>query len=187
MITGGSVSFLAAHRHFLSISLPRDHERVPASLVDRWQKFAIANPRTAESVGGAGETAGMSESPLVAAHRLLAQAVDAVSAAAAGAGDDELVSVLAVCEGAARRLDQVVVDAVAALERRGVFIDRGYSSAANALADLVGWERFEARRRVVAAEQVSPRLGLDGRRCRPGSRPPPRCSPPAGRGCGMWR
>jgi 5-methylcytosine-specific restriction protein A len=104
----------------------------------------------------------MSESPLAAAHRLLAQAVDAVSAAGAGAGDDELVSMLTVCEGAARRLDQVVVEAVAALQRRGVFTERGYSSAANALADLLGWERFEARRRVVAAEQVSPRLGLDG-------------------------
>ncbi len=30
------------------------------------------------------------------------------------------------------------------------------------MADLLGWERFEARRRVVAAEQVVPRVGLDG-------------------------
>jgi 5-methylcytosine-specific restriction protein A len=30
------------------------------------------------------------------------------------------------------------------------------------LADLVGWERFEARRRVTAAEQVTARTGLDG-------------------------
>ena len=32
----------------------------------------------------------------------------------------ELVSVLTLCEGVARRLDRVTVDAVAALERRGV-------------------------------------------------------------------
>ena len=54
------------------------------------------------------------------------------------------------------------VDTVAALERRGVFAERGYKSAAAALGDLLGWERFEARRRVVAAEQVTPRVGLDG-------------------------
>jgi Domain of unknown function (DUF222)/HNH endonuclease len=30
------------------------------------------------------------------------------------------------------------------------------------LRDLLGWERFEARRRVTAAEQVCPRVGLDG-------------------------
>jgi Domain of unknown function (DUF222) len=30
------------------------------------------------------------------------------------------------------------------------------------VADLLGWERFEARRRVVAAEQVTSRVGLDG-------------------------
>ncbi len=62
----------------------------------------------------------------------------------------------------ARRLDRVTVAAVAALERRGAFAERGYRSAAAALTDLLGWERFEARRRVVAAEQVTPRIGLDG-------------------------
>jgi 5-methylcytosine-specific restriction protein A len=30
------------------------------------------------------------------------------------------------------------------------------------LGDLLGWERFQARRRVVAAGQVSARVGLDG-------------------------
>jgi hypothetical protein len=36
-----------------------------------------------------------------------------------------------------------------------VFAERGYRSTAGALTDLLGWERFEARRRVVAAEQVT--------------------------------
>src|SRR5918993_2055279 len=67
-----------------------------------------------------------------------------------------------MCEGAARRLDRVTVDAVAALERRGFFTDRGYKSTPAALMDLVGWEQFEARRRVVAAEQVGARTSLDG-------------------------
>ena len=99
---------------------------------------------------------------LTTAHRLLAQAVDELSAVAVSGADDELVSLLTVCEGAARRLDRVTVDAVAALERRGTFAERGYKSTAGALRDLLGWERFEARRRVSAAEQVTARVGLDG-------------------------
>jgi 5-methylcytosine-specific restriction protein A len=73
-----------------------------------------------------------------------------------------LIAILRRCEAAVRRLDRVTVAAVAGLERRGVFAERGYKSSAAALADLLGWERPEARRRVVAAEQVSPRIGLDG-------------------------
>ena len=101
---------------------------------------------------------------LTTAHRLLAQAVDELSAVAVSGADDELVSLLTVCEGAARRLDRVTVDAVAALERRGMFAEHGYKSTAGALRDLLGWERFEARRRVTAAEHVSTRVGLDGSR-----------------------
>src|SRR5690349_2638862 len=104
----------------------------------------------------------MSAGSLDTAHHLLTQAVDALRAVAESGADDELLSLLTVCEGAARRLDQVTVDAVAALERRGVFSERGYKSTVGALGDLLGWERFEARRRVLAAEQVTPRVGLDG-------------------------
>ena len=59
-------------------------------------------------------------------------------------------------------LDRLAVDGVAELERRGVFAERGYRSPAGALGDLLGWERFEARRRAVAAESVCPRISLDG-------------------------
>ncbi|MFC5997040.1 DUF222 domain-containing protein [Pseudonocardia hispaniensis] len=105
----------------------------------------------------------MSEQPLPAAHRLAVQALDALDAAAGpGSGDEELVSVLTVCEGLVRRLDRLVVSAVAALSRRGVFAERGYRCPVAALGDLLGWERAEARRRVRAAEQVCPRVGLDG-------------------------
>jgi 5-methylcytosine-specific restriction protein A len=104
----------------------------------------------------------MSTGSLATAHRLLAQAVDELSAVAESGADDELVSLLTVCEGAARRLDRVTVDTVAALERRGTFAERGYKSTAGALRDLLGWERFEARRRVTVAEHVTARIGLDG-------------------------
>jgi Domain of unknown function (DUF222)/HNH endonuclease len=100
---------------------------------------------------------------LAEAHRLLSTAVDALAAAVGpGACDAELLSALTVAEGAARRLDQVGVGAVAMLERRGVFAERGYRNSAAALTELVGWERSEARLRLVAAEQVCPRVGVDG-------------------------
>jgi 5-methylcytosine-specific restriction protein A len=104
----------------------------------------------------------VSTGSLATAHRLLDQTVDALCAVAESGADDELVSLLTVCEGTARRLDRVTVDAVAALERRGTFSERGYKSAAGALGDLLGLERFEARRRVTAAEHVTTRVELDG-------------------------
>jgi uncharacterized protein DUF222/HNH endonuclease len=104
----------------------------------------------------------MTESPLAAVQRLFAQAVDALREVAGAGSADERVAVLTVCAGVGRQLDLVTVAAVAGLDRDGVFTERGYRSPVLALADLVGWERFEARRRVVAAEQVTPRIGLDG-------------------------
>ncbi|WP_211174282.1 DUF222 domain-containing protein [Pseudonocardia xinjiangensis] len=104
----------------------------------------------------------MSDSPLTTAHRLLVEAIDALSAATDGATDDDLLSVLTLCGGTSRRLDRLTVATVASLERRGTFAERGYTSTPAALGDLLGWERFEARHRVVAAEQVCPRVSLDG-------------------------
>lgn len=105
----------------------------------------------------------MPDSPLALAHRLLTEAVDALAAAAGpGSGDAELISVLTLSEGAARRLDRVAVGALADLERRGAFAERGYRSTPTALGDLLGWERADARRRLTAAEQIRPRIGLDG-------------------------
>ena len=104
----------------------------------------------------------MTESPSATAQRLLVQAADAVLDAVGSSSDAELVALLGTCESVVRRLDRVTVDAVAALDRRGVFAGHGYRSPVQALSDLLGWERFEARRRVTAAEQVTPRTGLDG-------------------------
>jgi 5-methylcytosine-specific restriction protein A len=113
-------------------------------------------------VGGVRKNACVTESPLASAHRLFRQAVDALSVAARSGKDDDRVSVLTLCEGMVRQLDRVTVTTVAALERDGVLAERGYRSSGQALSDLLGWERFESRRRVVAAEQVTERTGLDG-------------------------
>jgi hypothetical protein len=103
-------------------------------------------------------------SPVAEAHRHLQAAFDALRAAAESpqATDDELLSILTVAEGHARQLDQLTVSTVATLQRRGTFSARGYKKPAGALADLLGWEWFQARRRVVAADQACPRIGLDG-------------------------
>jgi 5-methylcytosine-specific restriction protein A len=104
----------------------------------------------------------MTDTALAVVDHLLGQAFEALDAVVASGDDAELVAVLRRCEGAARRLDRAGVAAVAGLQRRGVFAEKGYASPAAALADLLGCDRFEARRRVVAAEQIVPRTGVDG-------------------------
>src|SRR5690242_21908969 len=85
---------------------------------------------------------GMSEAPLEVASRLFAQAVAVLrEAAGPGASEAELLGVLTVAEGVRRGLDQVGVAALADLERRGTFGERGYRSSAAALGD-----RSEERR-----------------------------------------
>jgi Domain of unknown function (DUF222)/HNH endonuclease len=106
----------------------------------------------------------VTDSPVATAHRLLIEAADALAAAAesGAATDGELLSALTICEGVTRRLDRLTLTTIATLQRRGAFAERGYKSTAGALADLLGWEAFEARRRVHAAEHVCPQVGLDG-------------------------
>jgi hypothetical protein len=93
----------------------------------------------------------------------LTEAVGTLRAATGpAAAPDDLIAVLVASERARRSLDRLVVDIVADLQRRGVFTERGYRSPTGALSDLLGWERFEARRRVLAAENVCDQVGLDG-------------------------
>jgi 5-methylcytosine-specific restriction protein A len=125
----------------------------------------------------------VTESAFAAADRLLSQALDALAACADTGGDAELIAMLGRCENAVRRLDRITVSTVGGLERSGGFAARGYKSSAAALADLLGWERPEARRRVAAAEQVTPRIGLDGT-VLPARLPAPRRpSPPDKQAC----
>ena len=90
---------------------------------------------------------GVAAEPLVVAHGLLEQAVDAVEAACGpGAGDADLLSALTFCEGVSRQMERLGVTALAGLMRRGVFAERGYTSVPKALTDLVGLDWAEARR-----------------------------------------
>jgi len=60
------------------------------------------------------------------------------------------------------RLDALSVRMIAELERRGVFAAHNYHRPQHAVAQLLGWDQRPARRRVELAEQVCPRVGLDG-------------------------
>ena len=105
----------------------------------------------------------MSERSLGVANRLFSQAVEALrEAAGPAASEADLLGVLTLGEGVRRALDHAGVSALADLERRGTFSERGYRSSAAALTDLLGWERADARGHLSAAEHVRPRVGLDG-------------------------
>lgn len=105
----------------------------------------------------------MFESCLTQAHRLLAEALAVLDEVAdPGAGDDELIGVLTLGEGVTRHLGRAVVGALTELEHRGTFAARGYRRSTTALADLLGWDHHEARRHLLAADQVGPRHALDG-------------------------
>jgi Domain of unknown function (DUF222)/HNH endonuclease len=105
----------------------------------------------------------VSETGVEKAYRLLAAGLNALDEATGPtATDDELISALTVYEGVTRRADRGIVGVVADLDRRGTLTERGYRNTTTALADLLRWDRADARRRVIAAEQAQPRTGLGG-------------------------
>lgn len=105
----------------------------------------------------------MTATVLADAYRLLDEAIEAFATAVGPtSSDDDLLSVPALCTGIVRRLDRLSVTTVSTLQRRGVFTERGYRNPTAAVTDLLRCDRAEARRQVVAAEQVCPRVGLDG-------------------------
>jgi hypothetical protein len=80
----------------------------------------------------------VSSAPVAAAIRLLHEAADALDAAGGlGAGADELIAALVASERMARRMDRVAVALVAALDRQGVFAERGYKSPVRRRTGLV--------------------------------------------------
>ncbi|MHA6631008.1 DUF222 domain-containing protein [Pseudonocardia sichuanensis] len=103
-------------------------------------------------------------SAVATAHHHLQEAVDELRQAAESglATDTELLSVLTVSEGLTRQLEHLTVTTTATLQRRGSFAERGYKDTTGALADLLNCDRFEARRRVIGAEQAGERIGIDG-------------------------
>ncbi len=102
-------------------------------------------------------------SALAKAHQSTADGVAALRAACDSRADaNTRIQALAVCEQLTRQLEHVSVAVVAGLDRDGVFTDRGYSRAAQAVSDLLGWDLGAAARRVRVAEQVCERVSLDG-------------------------
>jgi 5-methylcytosine-specific restriction protein A len=84
------------------------------------------------------------------------------SASACSASESDMVAALRDYGIARDRLDAAGVQLIAAMTRRGVFAAHGYHRPEYAVADLLGWDRRPARRRVALAEQVCERVGLDG-------------------------
>ncbi|MEQ3550127.1 DUF222 domain-containing protein [Pseudonocardia nematodicida] len=104
----------------------------------------------------------MPAGPVATAHRLLTEAFAALDEIRETGTDTDLMSLLPLCEGAIRKLDRTTVATVADLDRRGAFADRGYRNPALALADLLNFDRADAKRRARAAEHVHARTQLDG-------------------------
>src|SRR5882672_4525813 len=91
------------------------------------------------------------------AHQLLTKGMEALRAA--GDTDDDILDLLRVSQTIGRQLTAFDVTTLGELQRRGTFTERGYTSTTNALGDMLGMQRSDARLRIVAAEQVCPRVG----------------------------
>ncbi len=74
----------------------------------------------------------------------------------------ERVEVLRAYGEASDQLGIGGVQLIAVMTRAGDFSGHGYTQPEYAIADLLGWDRPPARRRVQVADQVCPRVSLDG-------------------------
>lgn len=104
----------------------------------------------------------MSEGPVAAAYRIIADALDALESLTDTGTDEQRLALLRISEGASRRLTVYGVHSAAELTRRGAFAERGYTSPTLALCEQLGIERYDAHLRVVATQQVCERVGFDG-------------------------
>jgi hypothetical protein len=102
------------------------------------------------------------ESELPAALGLLEKTLAGVREFGTMASGSELVSVLAATRALERAVSQLQVEAVAALERNGVFAEQGYRRPDSAIANVLTVERARAQQVVKAAELVCPRIDLQG-------------------------
>lgn len=104
----------------------------------------------------------MFESGLAIAEASLREAVRGVRENGSSASGDELGAVLEATRSLDRWVAQLQVEAVAAMERSGVFTEHGYRRPESAVANLLTVERGRARRVVTAAESVCARVDLQG-------------------------
>ncbi|MFB9383889.1 DUF222 domain-containing protein, partial [Pseudonocardia petroleophila] len=96
------------------------------------------------------------------AHQHLAAALDELAAATTHASENDLISLLTLCEGVTRRVEAISSAAVAVLDDRGTFLSRGYPNTAGALSDLLSWDHRQARSFTSAATDVHGRTTLSG-------------------------
>lgn len=111
------------------------------------------------------ENTGVTQSRVAAAFAEL----DAALAAASGPGvsEDEALAALREYGAGVRRLEYRGVELIAGLDQRAVFASRGYRSTIDAIADLLGWDRSRAARRIRAGQAVTEQTTLDGQRLAP--------------------
>lgn len=111
------------------------------------------------------ENTGVSQSRVAAAFAEL----DAALAAASdpGVSEDEALAELRNYGAGVRRLEYRGVELIAGLDRRSVFASRGYRSTIDAVADMLGWDRSVAARRIRAGQAVTEQTMLDGQQLGP--------------------
>jgi 5-methylcytosine-specific restriction protein A len=97
----------------------------------------------------------------------LRSAVDGVRARGCAATADELRDALRACHSLIQTAAQFQVEAIAALERNGVFAECGYRRPDSAVANLLTLDRGRARELTAAAARVCTRVDLQGQQLAP--------------------
>jgi hypothetical protein len=125
--------------------------------------LSISFSRSASSPGfvrGVAENAGVTQSRIASAG---AEFVAALMAAAdPGVPENVALEALREYGQLLRQAEYASTALIAVLERRSAFTSRGYARPTDALADLLGWDRAVAQRRVKAADAVIERTSTDG-------------------------
>lgn len=104
---------------------------------------------------------GVSTPAVQHAEALLGEGFTALTVAGAGAGDTDMFELARISARAMRRAEQQMVSFAAELSRRSAFSARGMRTV-NGLMELLGLDLPGARRVQIAAEQVMPRVDLQG-------------------------
>jgi hypothetical protein len=111
-------------------------------------------------VGPVVENGGVTQDRVVSAGAELVAAL--LAAADPAVPENDALDALREYGQLVRRMEYAGVTLIAALERRSAFTRRGYNRPSDAVADVLGWDRAVAQRRVKAAEAVIERTSTDG-------------------------